>query len=143
MTKRNTIAVLSLAGVFLAAYLSLYKLGYIGSLACGTTGDCEKVQLSKWAIFAGAPVALWGVGFYLAMFGASLAGSFGRLAESRAISVALVAMSGWGVLFSGWLTYLELAKIDAICRWCVGSAVLVLALFAVSVAELRERGNAA
>jgi uncharacterized membrane protein len=136
VTRRNVIAVLSLAGVFLATYLSLYKLGYIGSLACGT-GDCERVQTSRWAMFAGAPVAMWGVGFYLAMFGVALAGSFGRLAESRAVGLVLVAMSGWGVLFSAWLTYLELVKIEAICRWCVGSAVLVVALFAISVAELR------
>ena len=129
---------LSLAGVFLATYLSLYKLGFIGSLACGD-GECERVQASRWAIFAGAPVALWGVGFYVAMFGTSLAGSFGRLEDSRAVSVALAAMSGWGVLFSAWLTYLELAKINAICRWCVGSAVLVLLLFVLSVADLRGR----
>jgi uncharacterized membrane protein len=141
VTRRNIIAVLSLAGVFLATYLSLFKLGIVGSLACGT-GQCELVQASKWATFAGAPVALWGVGFYLAMFGASVAGSFGPLMESRAVSIALVVMSGWGVLFSGWLTYIELVKIEAICRWCVASAILVLALFALSVGELRERRRA-
>ena len=138
MTRRQLIAVLALAGVFLATYLSLYKLGYVGSLACGT-GDCERVQTSRWAIFAGAPVALWGVGFYVAMFGTAFAGSFGKLEESRLVSVALVLMSGWGVLFSAWLTYLEVARINAICRWCVGSAVLVLVLFVLSAAEFRGR----
>lgn len=136
MTRRNIIAVLSLAGVFLATYLSLFKLGIIGSLACGT-GQCEVVQTSRWAIFAGAPVALWGLGFYLAMFAASVAGSFGGLTESRAISIALAVMSGWGVLFSGWLTYIEVVKLEAICRWCVASAILVLVLFVLSVAELK------
>ncbi|HVT40890.1 MAG TPA: vitamin K epoxide reductase family protein [Gemmatimonadaceae bacterium] len=137
MTRRNIIAVLSLAGVFLATYLSLYKLGIIGSLACGT-GQCEVVQTSQWATLVGAPVALWGVGFYLAMFAASVAGSFGHLTESRAISVALVVMSGWGVLFSGWLTYVEVVKIEAICRWCVASAILVLALFVLSIGEMKK-----
>ena len=140
MTRRNIIAVLSLGGVFLATYLSLYKLGIVGSLVCGT-GQCELVQTSKWATFVGAPVALWGVGFYLAMFATSVAGSFGPLTESRAIGVALVVMSGWGVLFSGWLTYIELVKIEAICRWCVASAILVLALFILSVAEMRRGGR--
>jgi uncharacterized membrane protein len=140
VTRRNIIAVLSLAGVFLATYLSLYKLGIVGSLVCGT-GQCEVVQTSRWATFVGAPVAVWGVGFYLAMFAASVAGSFGSLTESRAITVALVVMSGWGVLFSGWLTYVELVKIDAICRWCVASAMLVLALFVLSVAELKKHAQ--
>jgi uncharacterized membrane protein len=132
------LAALSLAGVFLATYLTLYKLGYIGTLACGT-GDCEQVQTSRWATLLGAPVALWGAGFYAAMFGLSLAGSLGPLVESRATSIALVAMSAWGVIFSAWLTWLEIARIHAICRYCVASAVLVLILFALSVADLRER----
>lgn len=137
MTKRMVLAALSLAGVFLATYLMLYKLGYIGTLACGT-GDCEKVQTSKWASLLGAPVALWGLGFYAAMFGLSLAGSLGTLVESRATSIALVVMSAWGVLFSSWLTYVEIAQIHAICRYCVVSATLVLVLFAISVADLQE-----
>lgn len=132
------LATLSLAGVFLATYLTLYKLGYLGSLACGT-GDCEKVQTSKWAFFLGLPVALWGVGFYVAMFGISVAGSLGARVESRTISIALVAVSGWGVLFSGWLTYLEIAEIHAICRYCVVSASLVLVLFVVSGADLLDQ----
>ena len=136
MTRRNAIAVLALAGVFLSTYLALYKLGFIGSLACGS-GDCERVQASRWATFLGQPVAVWGVAFYLAMFGTSLAGSFQALAPSRAVSVALVLVSAWGVLFSGWLTWLEVAQIHAICRFCVVSALLVLVLFVLSVRELR------
>jgi len=136
------LAALSLAGVFLATYLTLYKLGFIGTLACGT-GDCEKVQSSRWSSLLGAPVALWGVGFYAAMFGLSLAGSFGRMLESRRISVLLAFTSGCGVLFSAWLTYLELAQIHAICRYCVVSATLVLALFALSALDLRERESRA
>jgi uncharacterized membrane protein len=132
------IATLALAGVFLATYLTLFKLGYIGTLTCGT-GECERVQTSRWAIFLGQPVALWGVGFYLAMLATSVAGSFGDLIESRAVSLVLVAMSGWGVLFSGWLTWLEIARIDAICRYCVASAVLVLVLFVVSLLDLLDR----
>ena len=75
--------------------------------------------------------------FYLGMFVTSLAGSFGRLAGARGVSALLVAMSGWGVLFSGWLTWLEIARIHAICRYCVMSAVLVLLLFVLSVRDLR------
>ena len=132
------LAALSLAGVFLATYLTLYKLGYIGTLACGT-GDCEKVQTSRWASLLGAPVALWGVGFYVAMFGVSVAGTFEALVESRTVSFLLAAISGWGVLFSGWLTWLELSEIHAICRYCVASATLVIVLFGLSVADLREQ----
>jgi uncharacterized membrane protein len=129
------IAVLSLAGIFLAAYLTLYKLGYIETLACGS-GSCEVVQASRWSKLFGQPVALWGLGFYVAMFALSVAGTLERFAESRNVSRGLALMSGWGVLFSGWLTYVEVARLHAICRFCVGSALLVLALFALSAFDL-------
>ncbi len=141
MTRRMIIAVLSLAGVFLATYLTLYKLGYLETLACGT-GSCEVVQASKWSKLFGQPVALWGVGFYLAMFGVAFTGTLARYVESRAIGVALALMSGSGVLFSGWLTYIEVARLHAICRYCVGSALIVTALFVLSALDLR-RGAAA
>jgi uncharacterized membrane protein len=141
VTRRRTIALISLLGLFLAAYLTLYKLGYIETLACGT-GSCEVVQSSKWSTLFGQPVALWGVGFYLAMLGLSLAGSFGSLEESRAVGVGLALLSGSGVLFSGWLTYVEIGLLHAICRYCVVSACLVVVLFALSILDLRSPSEA-
>lgn len=142
MTRRMTIAVISLVGVFLATYLTLYKLGYVASLACGT-GSCEVVQASRWSRLLGQPVALWGTGFYLAMFALALAGTYGRFAGSRRVGIGLALLSGWGVLFSGWLTFVEIARLQAICRYCVASAVLVLALFVLSVADLRAPADPA
>jgi uncharacterized membrane protein len=132
-----TIAALSLCGVFLSTYLALYKLGYIGAIVCGT-GGCETVQTSKWALFLGVPVAVWGVAFYLAMLFTAALGSFGDRAEQKWPSIAMVMVSGWGALFSAWLTYLEIAEIHAICRYCVVSAVLVFILFVLSVLDWRE-----
>jgi uncharacterized membrane protein len=142
MTRRMVIAVISLVGVFLAAYLTLYKLGYVEALACGT-GSCEVVQSSRWSMLWGRPVALWGAGFYLAMFGLSVAGSSGRLAESRLVGAGLALMSGCGVLFSGWLTFVEVARLHAICRYCVVSAALVAVLFVLSVLDLRKPADSA
>jgi len=42
------------------------------------------------------------------------------------------------VLFSAWLTYLELGVIHAICIWCVTSAVIVTLILLTSIADLRE-----
>jgi uncharacterized membrane protein len=131
------IAAVALVGVFVALYLTLYKLGAIGELTC-TVGSCETVQLSRWATFLGLPVAAWGVGFYLATLALALLGLQERWADSAPLSLALVLMSGWGVLFSSWLTWLELFVIDAICMWCVVSAVLVLVIFVLALLDWRE-----
>lgn len=125
-------AALAFAGIFVALYLTLYKFGAIGELSC-RIGSCETVNSSPWAVFLGAPVAAWGVGFYVVTFAVAIAGLQGRFAESRRLSLALVLLSGIGVVFSGWLTYLELFVIRAICQWCVVSAVIVFAIFVVSV----------
>ena len=138
MSKRQFIALLALIGVLVASYLALYKAGAIAELAC-SVGSCETVQLSRWAMFLGLPVAAWGVVFYVVLLGVSVAGLQGPWAESRQVSLALVGLSGWGVLFSTWLTYLELFVIRAICQWCVVSAVLVTIAFVVSLMDLRDR----
>lgn len=132
------VAALALAGVFVGLYLTLYKLGIIGELTC-SIGSCETVNTSKWSTLAGIPVAAWGVLFYIDVFAIAMVGTSARLEENLAISIALVAQAAFGVIFSAWLTYLELFVIDAICIWCVGSALIVTAILIVSVLDLRER----
>ncbi len=130
-------AVSALAGIFVALYLLLYKLGMIGQLNC-SVGSCETVNTSKWATFLGFPVAAWGVGFYLGMFVLAVLSVQQRYADSRSMSQALLLFSGTGVLFSAWLTYLELFVIHAVCQWCVVSAVIVTAIFVLAVFDYRE-----
>ena len=131
-----TIAVLALVGILIALYLTLYKVGIVGNLAC-TIGSCETVNTSRWATFAGLPVAAWGLAAYVALFALAMAGTHERYEGSREISWLLVAISGWSVLFSGWLTYLELFVIHAICIWCVTSAGVLVAILVASVVDLK------
>ena len=132
------VAALALAGIFISLYLTLFKIGVVGELSC-SIGSCETVNTSKWSRFLGIPVAAWGLLFYLDIFGISIAGTSRRLEASTGISTILVVQSAIGVLFSAWLTYLELAVIHAICIWCVTSAAVVTLIFLVSVADLREQ----
>ena len=130
------IAALALAGIFLSLYLLLYKLGMVGSLSCAV-GSCETVNTSKWATFLGLPVAGWGVGFYTVTFVAALFSTSERNEGSRTVGLALVTLLATGVLFSAWLTYLELFVIHAICQWCVVSAILVTVMLVVGIMDLR------
>lgn len=131
------IAVLAMIGTFIALYLTLYKLGMIGTLSC-SIGSCETVNTSRWARFLGMPVAGWGVFFYLDVLIIAIIGIQPVVSHHPVISWLLVVWTGIGVLFTAWLTYLELFRIHAICIWCVTSAVIVLAIFALSVADLRQ-----
>lgn len=130
-------AVLSLIGIFIAAYLWLFKLGRIGSLACGT-GGCETVQLSEYSAFLGVDVALIGLLGYAAMFGVALAGTAERQIHQRWPATVLASLAGVSVLFAAYLTWLEVFVIHALCRWCVVSALIVSILLILSLLDLRR-----
>jgi len=136
MRHRQAIAVLALVGFFVSLYLWLYKIGVAGELKCGT-GGCETVQLSRWADLFGVPVAFYGVVGYAALLTAALVGLQPARLGRRGPILLVAALATGGVLFTGWLTYLELFVIHAICRWCVASAVTITLIWFVSLHGLR------
>lgn len=136
MRYRQAIALLALVGLFVALYLWLHALGFGGPIKCGT-GGCDTVQTSPWAVFLGLPVAFYGVVGYLAIFVVALVALRPAALSERKWSVVLAGLATVGVLFTAYLTYLELFVIHAICRWCVGSAVIITAIWIVSLRSLR------
>ena len=137
MIYRMSAALLSLIGLFISAYLYLYKIGRIGTLACGS-GGCEAVQHSSWSRFAGLDVSLIGLLGYAGLLAVSLASLRPDLAPQRWPATLLAMLAGIGVAFTIYLTYLELFVIHAICRWCVGSAAIIVAILVAALCELRR-----
>ena len=141
MKRRMAIALLALLGLLISVYLLLYKLGFYGELACGT-GGCETVQASPYAVLLGFPVAGWGVVWYFAVFTLAFLSVQRRFAGARWPGPALLALAAAGLAFSGYLTWVELFVIRAICRWCVVSAVLTVAIFSLALPTGRARPDA-
>ena len=138
MRYRQAIALLALVGLFVALYLWLHALGFGGAIKCGASGGCETVQTSPWAVFLGLPVAFYGVVGYLAILIVALMALRPAALTKKSWSVTLLGLATLGVLFTGYLTYLELFVIHAICRWCVGSAAIITAIWVVAVWGLRR-----
>jgi uncharacterized membrane protein len=120
--------VLAVVGLGVAAYLTYVHYEGIEPV-CGLGGDCEKVQTSEWADLAGVPVALLGLVGY-----ATILATLFVEREEALIAGALFSLVGFG--FSAYLTYRELFSIDAICPWCVTSAVIMTLLAIVTIARL-------
>lgn len=137
MRSRQAIALLALVGCFVALYLWLHALGIGGPLKCGT-GGCDTVQTSRWAVFLGFPVALYGVVGYFVILVVAVAALRPAALVQRKWNVVLVGLASVGVLFTIYLTYLELFVIHAICRWCVGSAVIITAIWVVALLSLKR-----
>jgi len=120
-------SILVLVGLGVAAYLTWVH--YAGISPVCTTGGCERVQASSYSEIGGIPVALLGLIGYVGI-GISLLvpGDLGRGLTF------LLTLVGFG--FSVYLTYLELFVIDAICQWCVASAVVMTALLIAATVRL-------
>jgi uncharacterized membrane protein len=90
------------------------------------------VNNSVYSQFLGIPVSVIGLVGYLVLLGLALVTlcTYGS-AQRRILMLSLVLSLG-GVAFSAYLTYLEIYVIEALCAWCVASAVIIV-LFSVFV----------
>ena len=129
--------VLSLLGIYVSGYLSAKRLTG-GSLACSRWAQCDTVNNSVYAKISGVPVAFIGLAGYLVLLGLAVAAlqTWGPT-HRRLLAISFVLGLG-GVGFSAYLTYIELFVIDAICNWCVASAILITLLAIVGGINLRR-----
>ncbi len=128
------VSALALVGMLVAGYLTWVHYAGGGAL-CAGVGDCETVNTSPYAEVAGVPVALLGLGMYAALFALTLTAR-ARPRAAEPLTAAVFGLSLAGTLYSVYLTYLEVAVIRAICPWCVVSAVLVTAIFLLTLRQV-------
>ena len=130
-STRILLAALSVAGLLMSAYLTWVHFLGVSPLCLTGSGGCEAVQTSRYAEIFGVPVAVLGLAGYAGLLlSALLRGEVGAL---LGLFIALVS-----VLFSAYLTWLELFVIHAICQWCVTSAIFMAASFLLTAARVRR-----
>jgi uncharacterized membrane protein len=126
---------LSGLGVLISAYLSVKRFTG-GSLACSRWAQCDVVNNSLYAKIYGVPVAFIGLAGYLLILGMALA-ALETEGDRRRRFVALgFVFALGGLVFSAYLTYIELYVIEAICSWCVASAIVITLLVVVGAVNL-------
>jgi len=114
-------------GIFVSGYL-VTKRFTGGSLACTRWAQCDVVNNSVYSQIFGVPVSVIGLAGYLLLLALALAALLaqGRI-RFRLLLLGLLLSLG-GVGFSIYLTYLEIYVIEALCAWCVASAVVIALL---------------
>lgn len=130
------LALLALAGLAISLYLTALKL--VGGVPpCIVGNGCDTVQTSAYSAVLGIPVAAFGAAWSAIAMGAALA--WWRGGDRRMI-LLLYAGGLAGTLFEGYLVYLELFVMHAVCSWCVAYGVTVVAGWLLAVAAvLRTR----
>ena len=128
---------ISVAGLVDALYLTWVKITNNYSLCLQGVGNCETVNNSSYAEVMGIPVAVLGAGTYLILIIILL--SEARIDHLKVnASLYVFGITLIGVLFSAYLTFLEIAVIKDICPFCVLSAILMIALFILSIVRLSQ-----
>lgn len=137
--SRPLIAAIAGLGALTTAYLTVAKLSQ-STVAC-TSQSCDLVLSSPYATVLGQPLALFGCLAYVSMaiFAlAPLAVDAVKQKELRAklenwtwllLLAGAIAMS----VFSGYLIYLLLFKIQAICPYCIASALFSVSLLLLTI----------
>jgi uncharacterized membrane protein len=132
---RGAIAAFAVVGAAVAMYLTVVHYAHTAPIC--TTGGCEKVQHSRYAELGGAPVAVLGLIAYLALLATAAVRGV-----PAALAGAVVALTA--VAFSGYLLWAQIARIHAICQWCVGNDAIAAVVAALAVWRLlREPPSAA
>jgi uncharacterized membrane protein len=131
------VRVLCVLGIGVAGYLAWTYLAEVDPYCVGAHG-CADVQHSPYADVAGVPVPVIGIVGYASLLALSLLrGRVGKEIEFY-LPVLSFGAALIGVLFSAYLTYLEAFVIRAWCYWCVASAVIMTAVWVLSIVDLIE-----
>ncbi|OGC46755.1 MAG: hypothetical protein A3A94_01950 [Candidatus Portnoybacteria bacterium RIFCSPLOWO2_01_FULL_43_11] len=121
-----------------AAYLTIEHYNQ-GILPCYIFEGCDKVTTSKYSEVFGLPVAMFGAIYYLLIV---LTAIFYFDAKNKTALNILKIFPSAGFLASIWFVYVQLFVIEAICFYCMISAVTSTALFILSLFLIKFTKNA-
>lgn len=128
-TLRGVATFLATFGIGVAAYIAIADSGG-GAPVCIAGGHgCQTVVESSYSHLLGVNVAVFGIAGYALLLACALLRGDGARMAGFALSLV-----GFG--FSLYLTFLELFTIDAVCQWCVASAVLMTLLFVTNAVRM-------
>jgi uncharacterized membrane protein len=141
--RRIGMTALATAGIADALYMLGYHGGLIERLRCPFFGSgCDKVGRSAHAVHFGVPNAAAGAVAYAGMAATALwAGN--RPPEALPWQpLGLGAMATVAGAASAYLTWEQPTKVGAWCFWCLSSAVINAAIFALSIGDASRGARA-
>lgn len=137
--SRSLMAGIASVGAAITGYLTIVKLTG-DSTACPTNG-CDLVLSSPYATVFGLPLALFGFLAYASMIVFALAPLLVNSSKQEQLrsnlenATGLLLFAGGAAMtvFSGYLMYLLAFKIQAVCIYCIGSALLSASLLTLAL----------
>lgn len=128
-TKIQVIFILALVGVLDTLYLTKGAFSKDG-VVCLIDEGCDIVTTSVYSTWGGFPVVLVGLAFYLFVAVLSALIYYKKIPKSAILYLRAVTPIALGV--SLWFTYVQIFVLEAICEYCILSALLSTALFVLT-----------
>lgn len=129
----SLLLVLTFMGLADAWYLAQAALDGT-ALSCSIAGleslnGCNQVAQSAYSQFLGLPLALYGVGFYAALF---IIAATLFVVPKRILYKAAIALGVVGLILSLYFVFLQFFVIKALCVYCLASVVISALIFFVT-----------
>jgi uncharacterized membrane protein/protein-disulfide isomerase len=113
-----------------------YKLlttpGYTSFCDVNATVSCTQAYLSPYGSFAGIPVAVAGVFFFLLIFLLVAIGGSEKSRVRESVPGYVFALSTIGLAFALYLAWASYVQLKTFCMLCAATYVAVIALFIIS-----------
>jgi len=121
--KYDIIAILAVIGFGVSLYLSItHYLGF--TVPCDLTHGCEVVLTSKYSMFLGLPLAVWGVAYFFSIIVSALMAN--HYAVWRKILTGILTL---GALASLAFLSIQFFVLKKICQYCLTTDLLSIILF--------------
>jgi uncharacterized membrane protein len=118
---------LALVGLGISIYLTIEHFAHYKLVCYSGIFNCQAVTTSKWSVFLGIPVAILGLGQYVAM--TALCTPWAWRSTRRIVHIARLVLAAVGMAFVLWLLSAEVLLIHSFCEWCSGVHLITFVLF--------------
>ncbi|WP_410905710.1 vitamin K epoxide reductase family protein [Priestia sp. SIMBA_032] len=124
--------VLSVVGLLISSYLYFSQ----NNISYCPTGGCDIVAKSSYSHIGMVPISLIGIFGYIIIINYLF-----FLRESKSYLYVGIVITGIAFVFSIYLIYISIFKINAICFWCTLSFIIISFLFISLNIKLRNFNN--
>ena len=122
---------LSLMGIAISAYV-WHSQRFNKPIACWTR-DCDRVIRSPYSRLLGIHNSAIGFWLFIFIFLMTSLHQLDLEPWPKLTSLTLIVLSFVGTLVSLYLAYIQFFVLKGLCNWCLTSALLILAIFILTV----------
>lgn len=137
------ITIFSLIGIYIAYRIAREKKQKLAGqkMVCFVGEDCDKVVFSEYSKFLGISLEKMGLAYYIVLTLVYLTAAIRPSLLNDFVMFIVLGMTFGGLLFSLYLTAIQIVKLKNYCSWCISSAITSIIIFVLVLTKNLMSGN--